>query len=387
MSPVFPARRRAEEFQAMVEKSTQRGSDARLGDLLEIVETLRDVPPVTARPEFVAELREQLLDEARTAAARTSKGADAAARLTLPRSTPARRRERRLAAAIGGLAIVGATTGMAVASQSALPGDPLYPLKRVIENVQTGVQADDDAKGKALLDNASGRLDEVEQLSREGKDAEAISETLQTFTDQADEASELLLADYAENGREGSIERLREFTADSMTTLTALQGQVPEDARASLIKAAQTLTRIDEEALLACPSCGPDVITQIPAVTNVALDELLNGTFTQPAGTSPNAPQSGPANGQPKETGQQPLDPGTLPDLNLDELLADPNQPSGDDGDGKGTGGNDSGGKSDGPVKDLTDTLLPKDKDGDGPVKNLTDGVTGLLGGLLGGGS
>jgi hypothetical protein len=384
MSPVFPARRRAEEFQAMVEKSTQRGSDARLGDLLEIVETLRDVPPVTARPEFVAELREQLLDEARTAAARTSKGADAAARLTLPRSTPARRRERRLAAAIGGLAIVGATTGMAVASQSALPGDPLYPLKRVIENVQTGVQADDDAKGKALLDNASGRLDEVEQLSREGKDAEAISETLQTFTDQADEASELLLADYAENGREGSIERLREFTADSMTTLTALQGQVPEEARASLIKAAQTLTRIDEEALLACPSCGPDVITQIPAVTNVALDELLNGTFTQPAGTSPNAPQSGPANGQPKETGQQPLDPGTLPDLNLDELLADPNQPSGDDGDGTGTDGN---GKSDGPVKDLTDTLLPKDKDGDGPVKNLTDGVTGLLDGLLGGGS
>ena len=387
MSPVFAARRRAEEFQTMVEGSTDRGSDARLDDLLEIVETLRDVPTVTARPEFVAELREQLLDEARTAPASTSKDVDAAARLTLTRSTPARRRERRLAAAIGGLAIVGATTGMAVASQSALPGDPLYPLKRAIENVQTGVQADDDAKGKALLDNASGRLEEVDQLSRGSKDAEAISETLQTFTDQADEASELLLSDYAENGRESSVEKLREFTADSMATLTALQGQIPEDARASLIEAAQTLTRIDEEALLACPSCGPELITQIPALTNVALDDLLTGTFTQPVSTSQNGSQSGPANGQPKETGQQPLDPGTLPDLDLDELLADPNQPSGDDGDQNGTGGNDSGDKSDGPVKDLTDTLLPKDQEGDGPVKNLTDGVTGLLGGLLGGGS
>ena len=155
----------------MVENSTDRGSNARLGEFLEIVDTLRDVPPITARPEFVAELREQLLDEARVAA-RTSKGAETAARLTITRSAPSRRRERRLAAAIGGLAIIGATTGMAVASQSALPGDPLYPLKRAIENAQTGVQFDEDAKGKTLLDNASGRLEEVDQLSREDDDAD-----------------------------------------------------------------------------------------------------------------------------------------------------------------------------------------------------------------------
>ena len=37
MSPVFAARRRAEEFQAMVEgASTDRGSDARLAEFLEI---------------------------------------------------------------------------------------------------------------------------------------------------------------------------------------------------------------------------------------------------------------------------------------------------------------------------------------------------------------
>ena len=265
MSPVFAARRRAEEFQAAVENSTDRGSDARFSEFLEVVETLRDVPPITARPEFVAELREQLLDEARTAAP-TSKDVEVAARLTVSRAAPGRRRERRLAAAIAGLAIVGATTGMAVASQSALPGDPLYPLKRAIENAQTGVQSDEDAKGKALLDNASGRLEEVDQLSREGNDADAISETLQTFSDQASEASELLLSDYAETGNEDSVEKLRAFTADSMTTLTALEAVVPEDARASLIKAAQTLTQIDEQALLACPSCGPDQITQIPTV-------------------------------------------------------------------------------------------------------------------------
>ncbi|MET0525548.1 MAG: DUF5667 domain-containing protein [Nocardioides sp.] len=379
MSPVFAARRRAEEFQAMVETSTDRGSDARLGNLLEVVETLRDVPPVTARPEFVAELREQLLDEARTAA-RTSKGADAAARLTLTRSTPARRRERRLAAAIGGLAIVGATTGMAVASQSALPGDPLYPLKRAIENAQTGIQVNDDAKGKSLLDNASGRLEEVDQLSRESDDADAISETLQTFTDQADEASELLLSDYAENGKEGSVERLREFTADSMTTLTTLEGLVPEDARASLIKAAQTLTRIDEEALLACPSCGPDVITQIPPLTNVSLDELLNGAGGEPVQTSQQEPKSGPADKDPKETGQQPIDPEDIPPL--DTSTPEPDEPKAGDKDDN----------DDNLVDDLTDPITDpltggKDKDGknqDGLLDGLTGPVKELLGGLLG---
>jgi len=373
MSPVFAARRRAEEFQAMVETSTDRGHNARLAEFLEIVDTLRDQPPVTARPEFIAELREQLLDEAHMAA-RTSKGAEAAARLTVTRSAPSRRRERRLAAAIGGLAIVGATTGMAVASQSALPGDPLYPLKRAIENAQTGVQVDEDAKGKTLLDNASGRLEEVDQLSRENDDAETISETLQTFTDQASEASDLLLSDFEETGREDSVEDLRNFTSASMKTLTALETVVPEDARASLIRAAQTLTQIDEQALLACPSCGPDLLTQIPTFTNVALDELLNGAVDEPVSSSQQQPKSGPANEEPKETGQQPIDPSDV--LPLDDLTPGPDQPQKGDKD------------DDNIVDDLTEPLTGgKDKDGkdkDGLLEGLTGPVKDLLGGLLG---
>ena len=72
-----------------------------------------------------------------------------------------------------------------------------------------------------------------------------------------------------------------------------------------------------------------------------------------------------------------------LPQLDLGDLLPDGEPQSGNDG---GDQGSDEGG-DDGPVKKLTDKLLPKDEQGDGPVKNLTDGVTGLLGGLLGGGN
>jgi hypothetical protein len=374
MSPVFAARRRAEEFQAIVEgTSTDRDSDARLAEFLELVDGLRATAPITARPEFVAELREQLLDEARTAA-RTGQGAEVAARLTVVRTQSARRRERRLAAAIGAVAIVGAGTGMAMAAQSALPGEPLYPLKRAIENAQTGVQVNEDAKGKTLLENASGRLEEVDQLSRESDDAQTISETLQTFTDQASEASDLLLADYAETGKADSVERLRHFAVDSMRTLTDLESLVPEDARASLIQAAQTLTQIDQEALLACPSCGPDAVTQIPPFTNVALEKLL-GAVNKTVQTQTSEPQQ-PKGGDkpPKETGQQPIDPSDVPDV---DPTPAPNE------------GPTSGDNADELLKDTINAVTGKTKDQDGGgtglLEGTTDTVTGLLGGLLNG--
>ena len=50
--------------------------------------------------------------------------------------------------ALGAFAIIGATTSMAVASQSAIPGDALYPVKRAIENTQAGFSVGDDAKGE-----------------------------------------------------------------------------------------------------------------------------------------------------------------------------------------------------------------------------------------------
>jgi hypothetical protein len=382
MSPVFAARRRAEEFQALVEgTSTGRDSDARYAEFLELVQGLRETVPVTARPEFVAELREQLLDEARTLA-RTGKGADVAARLTVNRSPSAKRRERRLAAAVGGLAIVGASTGMAVAAQSALPGDPLYPLKRAIENAQTGVQVNEDAKGKTLLENASGRLEEVDRLSRESDDAETVAETLQAFTDQASEASDLLLSDYADRGQKDSVEQLRDFTAQSMAELTALEGLVPEDARASLIQAAQTLNQIDQQALISCPSCGPETIAQIPPFTNVAsedLAELLRGVTE--------AVQNQPADQPPKAKDKKQSD-----DERGDGTPVDNTPPTGGQNDGDGIGDD----TDDTLVDDLVEPLTGKTKDQDqdqdqdpddddaGLLENLTEGLGEVTGGLLG---
>ena len=63
------------------------------------------------------------------------------------RAAPATRRtrpgaERRLAAVVSGVALVGAHRAVAVAAQNALPGDALYPVKRGLESAHAGSPVD-----------------------------------------------------------------------------------------------------------------------------------------------------------------------------------------------------------------------------------------------------
>ncbi len=258
---VFAARR-AEEFNTLVEGTSAGSSrDARYAEFVEIVAQLRDVAPVEPRPDFTLSLREELMVAADTLLLPS----EDTQRLTLPPRRTAR--DRRVAAVVGGLAIVGASTSLAVAAQSALPGEMLYPLKRVMENAETGIRMSDEAKGASLLSNATDRLDELSALSRTGGLGEgaAIASTLTTFSDQAMAASDLLLTDYAKTGDERSIEELRDFTATSMQTLAQLEALLPEEAHDELAYAAQVLGEIDAAASKACPSCAGG-IGQIPPV-------------------------------------------------------------------------------------------------------------------------
>ncbi|MBZ5739277.1 DUF5667 domain-containing protein [Nocardioides mangrovi] len=244
------AQRRADEFDARVEgRSTDRAHGASRDEaLLTLVAAMRSMPEVHARPEFVTDLRARLMAEAETALVPAD-----VSRLQLPQRHT--RRERRIAALVGGIAIVGATTSVAVASQSALPGESLYPIKRAIESAQTTVSLDEGAKGSAMLGNASSRLDEARQLSERQDDEGRVAESLTAFADQATAAADLLLADYEDHGRDSSIRALREFAATSLTELEDLEPMIPYDARDELLAAAATLTRIDSDAASQCGAC------------------------------------------------------------------------------------------------------------------------------------
>jgi len=309
MTSLRLARRSAERFDALLEgaeldTADLQTLDRQTAEFLELVSALRSAPPVEARSAFVSDLRERLLLAAETELASPDLSDDVDRRLTVsPRRTP---RERRIAVALGGFALVGATTSMAVAAQSALPGDALYPLKRAMENAEAGFRVSDDAKGATILANATGRLDEVGELTREG-DANAldIEKTLNTFADQATEASDLLLADYAETGNEASVNQLRDFTATSIAALGSLEAVIPAGAEDALLNAADVLFAIDATAAQVCPACTGQGITEIPpplmAAGGESLDDAqqsLSGA-TVVAAPAPIKPSKTPKNPQP----------------------------------------------------------------------------------------
>jgi hypothetical protein len=265
--------RRSQEFHDLVEGTTNARSSS-YADLLEVVGALRAVPAPEPDPAFVLALRERLLDEAQTVlVAAAAEQSDVDERLRLRPAAPrTRRRNRRLAAGISGVILVGASGTMAVAAQTALPGDRLYPLKRGIESAQAQLTFDRAARGRVLLDNASTRLDEVAELSRTGGSSERISQTLDAFTQEAVDGSDLLLTDYQATGDQSSITTVRTFTATSMARLRVLQSSVPAASVDQLLQAAQSLDQVQQVATRACPTCAGPSVTQVPSVLTQAVD-------------------------------------------------------------------------------------------------------------------
>lgn len=345
----FRAQRRADEFDALVEglSTTGPATDPATGpatrdaDLLELVGALRSTPAVTARPEFVADLRAQLM-----VAAETALVPDDLSRLTLP---PRRsRRERRLAALVGGIAIVGASTSVAMASQSALPGESLYPIKRALESAHTGLSVGDGDKGRTELSRASTRLDELTSLtSRTPADDVRIAHTLTAFTNQATHGADLLVADYSHHGTTSSITRLRDFAATSIDRLHAVEPAVPYDARDELLSAASVLAQIDAEAAQRCPTCDTAPVTTLPP--GLAVSEIVIPTPP----TASDVPTSRPSSSPGGKLGS-----GATPTPDLPQVGADV---------GPGSVQAPSAGATSGPATD--------------PLKSLTDSLTHGLGG------
>ena len=159
----FTARRRAEEFDSLVEGTSTGRDDARYAEFLDIVAQLalgagaRGPPRVRQRPPRAADGSPP---RPSWRPPTTTPGSP-----SRPAGPPA---SAGSPIAVGALALVGATTSVAMAAQSALPGEALYPVKRAIENAQTGFSTDEADKGSRLLANATGRLDEVTELSAQG---------------------------------------------------------------------------------------------------------------------------------------------------------------------------------------------------------------------------
>lgn len=293
MTAVFSARRRADEFEALVSRGpdaplTERDA-ARFAALLAVVSDLRAIPEVAPRAAFVSSLRERLMVEADTVLLPQP---SAPSRLAMP--APSRTRDRRVAAVLGGAALVGATATMAVAAQTSLPGESLYGVKRGIESAEVRLAGDDVARGRTLLAQADIRLSELEELAAgDGGNPVLIPDTLDDFTAQSGEGVRSLLTAYDTDGSDTDVQRARDFTATSMDRLTALQDQLPASARDELLAAGRTLTDLDLEIGSVCLSCTGGIATMPDFLLSSAPIDLLTGLDSDATTLEAGPPLSG----------------------------------------------------------------------------------------------
>jgi len=399
MSPAFTTRRRAEEFDRLVE-STRSGApvtgsvSADLAELADFATALRSAPEVSPRPAFSADLRERLMAAAVTELA-AGGGTDAITdRLTVRNSPVRRKHERRLTIGIASLAIVGASAGTALASQGSLPGQPLYPVKRAIENVRSGFTPGDSGKGNAILGDADTRLAEVAQLSRgsDGNVAE-INKTLNTFAEQAKKASDLLLSNYQQSQDPASIEKLHQFASDSIDQLTVLEPLLPAGAKQALTEAAQAVLMIDTAASNLCPTCGGNPLTSLPETLIATAASTINHLTTS---LQPKTPQQVTPSTKPV-TPSLPSVPSTIGPANVlpTFLPSLPGAGKANPGSGTGQGGKGShaqptakastlGEVAQNLTDGLTNTVQGVTEGLDQTVQGVTGGVNDLVGGLLG---
>ncbi len=281
MTPLFPAQRAAEEFEKALGGTATEAVADRYSALLETVEVLRAQPEVLPRVEFVDDLRGRLM----TAAETELVTGPTVVRLA-PRRTSSTR--RRLGTAAASLVIVGGTAGMAAAASGALPGDPLYPVKRGVEKAGAAVRVSESAKGEALLDQASNRLGEVRSLqSGDSPDPKLLAETVESFRSAADRGAQKLFTAYQAEGNAQDIDTVRAFTSEQMADVAALAASNPNAATAEMLRdAADTLADIDQQARVLCGSCGSEAALAPPQALSsgtgaATVDNLLARPVTQ----------------------------------------------------------------------------------------------------------
>ncbi|TFV65404.1 UNVERIFIED_ORG: hypothetical protein E4P37_09845, partial [Bacillus sp. AZ43] len=190
-----------------------------------------------------------------------------------PDGPPPRWRGRLTAALAGGAMAITALAGLVAVADGARPGDPLYDLKRGTEQTQLALAGD--ARGRTLLDFATTRFHEVEQLVRDGEaDPTLVVETLRTMDAQTREGAAWLADRAVDTGDGGPLDVLSGWAAGQSGGLSGLQAVVPGDAADAVGRSLTLLADIgartdDLRTALTCaggPAVdGADALGPVPA--------------------------------------------------------------------------------------------------------------------------
>ncbi|HVC73296.1 MAG TPA: DUF5667 domain-containing protein [Mycobacteriales bacterium] len=247
MTIVTAARRRqADDLQALLDGG-RASSPASAAGLADLVSLARALSPVEHAPDdaFRAALRDRLITEA---AARVTPPVVPAARARP--SAPSRLRQ--LVATVAVASVV-AGVGAAAASTQALPGDPLYGLKRQIEAGQLALARGDLGHGRELLEQADARLTEAERLTagEDGSDPATralVGQALREMAADVTAGAADLTEAYRETGDEQAMILLDRFVLDQRERLQDLLDLLDPSLRPLARALADQLARLDAQA-------------------------------------------------------------------------------------------------------------------------------------------
>ena len=213
------------------------------------------------------------------------------------RTAPVRRRGHGRAAVLGAAAAAAlvalAGTGT-FASRDALPGDPMYGVKRVAESTGYALTFGEQAKARRHLEQAQRRLDEVEGMvarsrtvetsgsasaSADQQDEELLRSTMQEFDADTSEGSRLLLAGPTPPDTE-EVDEVRTWATEQSERLSEIRSELPAPDRAD-----ESLALLDrvlgETDALAGTACEPT-----EAVTGSTTAELPVDACGSPGSSS-----------------------------------------------------------------------------------------------------
>jgi hypothetical protein len=167
-------------------------------------------------------------------------------RVPAPASPGARSRPRLLRPAfvmfslVAVLAILASGSGVAYASESSLPGDGLYPVKRAVEGLRLAVSLTPEGDAGLLLEMAEERVSEAARLSDRGREQDVLA-ALRGYDQVVNELVVLSM-----NWPPGEGQEILETTEMQLgrqaQVLAGLQASVPEAAQVGLRNALQRST-------------------------------------------------------------------------------------------------------------------------------------------------
>lgn len=249
----LPATRAAEDFDRALNGTAEPHVAERYASLVATATLLREQPAPSPRPEFVTELRAQLMAAAVTELVPGPRLVGADGR---PAQRRSRLRERHLGAAAAAAVLVATTAGVAAAADTSLPGDTLYPVKRGLEQLQIAMNSNDAARGAEHLRLAGERLDEVEGLLENGASVEQIGSALTAYSEHAEEGSHLMFRAYQSEANPNDIAAVREFTTTQVRQVEEIADLAPPTSTSEFGAVAGLLSEIDQQARVLCQDCS-----------------------------------------------------------------------------------------------------------------------------------